>query len=509
MSDKKYYITTPIYYVNDVPHIGHAYTTIAADVLARFYRLYGYDVLFMTGTDEHGQKIERAAEKAGMTPQEFVNMNSQVFRDLDKHINSSSDMFMRTSSEEHKISAQALWNKLYDNGQIYESKYCGWYSIRDEAFFAESELVDGKAPTGAEVEWVEEPSYFFKLSQWQEPLLKYYQENPEFIGPDSRRNEVMSFVKSGLRDLSISRSTFKWGIPVPQNPEHVMYVWIEALSIYITALGHPNVDSDKFKQFWPTCVQLMGKDIIRFHGVYWPAFLMAAGYPLPKKEFAHGWWTIEGEKMSKSIGNVVDPIALTNKYGVDPVRYFLMREVPFGKDGDFSIHSFINRVNSDLANDLGNLSQRVLSFVYKNCEAKIPAHGIFTEADNELLNMAKALNKTIFDLMEKQEISKICEAIWAVIGESNRYIDTQQPWSLRKTDQERMQTVLYVLMEALRYIAILTQPIMPDSATKILEQLAIPFAQRVIDSIDENILKPETVLPQPEGVFPRIQLECI
>lgn len=379
-----YYLTTPIYYVNDKPHIGHAYTTLACDALARFKRLDGYEVKFLTGTDEHGQKVETAAANAGVDPQTFTDKVSLNFRDLAGAMNFSNDDFIRTTEERHKKACQAIWNKLLEKGHIYLGAYEGWYSVRDEAFFTETEVVDGKAPTGAPVEWVEEPSYFFDLSKWQEPLLKYYEEHPEFIAPSARRNEVMSFVKSGLRDLSVSRTSFKWGVPVPGDDAHIMYVWLDALTNYITAAGYPDTESSDFKAFWPADLHMVGKDILRFHAVYWPAFLMAADLPLPKRVFAHGWWTNEGQKISKSVGNVIDPLELIEKYGLDQVRYFLLREVPFGNDGDYSHTAMVNRMNSELANDFGNLSQRVLSMIAKNCDGKVPAHGDFTDADKTL-----------------------------------------------------------------------------------------------------------------------------
>ncbi|MBL0941823.1 MAG: methionine--tRNA ligase [Alphaproteobacteria bacterium] len=504
MNNKAYYITTPIYYVNGEPHLGTVYTSIAADVLARFYRLDGRQVTFLTGTDEHGQKVEKSAEKAGLSPQAFADQVSERFRALSKAYNLSEDIFIRTTEERHKKSAQHLWKKMSENGDIYESSFAGWYAMRDEAFYAESELIDGKAPNGAEVEWVEEPSYFFKLSDWQESLLQYYRQNPDFIAPESRRNEVMRFVENGLHDLSISRSTFNWGVPVPGNEKHVMYVWVDALANYITALGYPDSECSEFKAYWPEAIHLVGKDILRFHAVYWPAFLMAAGLTPPKRIFAHGWWTHEGQKMSKSLGNTIDPFALAECFGADQVRYFMMREIPFGGDGDFSEAALIKRTNADLANDFGNLCQRVLSFVYRNAGAKIPQPGPLTSPDQALLDQAHTLVEIVRKYAEVQALSKMCETIWVLVGEANRYIDSEQPWSLRKTDSTRMETVLYVLMNVIRHLAVVASPIIPKAASQILNFLSVPEDQRDFHALKNWELTPRTVLPEPQGVFPRI-----
>jgi methionyl-tRNA synthetase len=507
---KPFYITTPIYYVNDVPHIGHAYTTLACDVLARFMRLDGREVKFLTGTDEHGQKVEKAAKAGGIDPQTFTDRVSQNFRDLTRLMNYSNDDFIRTTEPRHVEACQALWNTLLDKGQIYLGSYAGWYSVRDEAFFGEDELTttptDRKiAPTGAECEWLEEPSYFFKLSEWQDKLLAFYDANPDFILPPGKRNEVMAFVKSGLKDLSISRTTFDWGIPVPGDEKHIMYVWLDALTNYITAVGYPDTaPGTDYDRFWPADLHMVGKDILRFHTIYWPAFLMAAGLEPPRRVFAHGWWTIEGQKMSKSLGNVIAPETLVETYGLDQTRYFLLREVPFGNDGDFSHRAMVNRINGDLANDYGNLVQRVLSMIQKNCGAAVPQPGPFTDADRTLLDAADALLGNLRRELSVQAFHKGIEVIWSVIGDANRYVDEQAPWALRKTDPARMQTVLYVLAETIRRIAILTQPYMPQASIRILDQIGVAADARGFDRLAEtHALVAGTPLPPPQGVFPR------
>jgi methionyl-tRNA synthetase len=504
---KTYYVTTPIYYVNDSPHIGHAYTTLACDVLARFKRLDGFRVKFLTGTDEHGQKVEKAAEAAGVDPQSFTDEVSQRFRTLAATMNFSNDDFIRSTEERHKRAVQDLWGRLKERGHIYLGSYDGWYSVRDEAFYGEAELIEkgGQkiAPTGAPVEWVKEPSYFFDLSKWQEPLLKFYEENPDFILPDSRRNEVISFVKGGLRDLSISRTSFKWGVPVPGDDAHIMYVWFDALTNYITAAGYPDQDGD-YADFWPADLHMVGKDILRFHAVYWPAFLMAADLQPPKRLFAHGWWTNEGEKISKSLGNVIDPVSLVETYGLDQTRYFLLREVPFGNDGDFSHQAMINRMNSELANDLGNLCQRVLSMVVKNCNGAVPTPGAFEPADQALLDKANAMLPTVRAHLDVQAFHKMLETVFEVVGDANRYVDEMAPWALRKTDPARMETVLYTLVEAIRHAVILLQPVMPDTTAKLLDQLALGPDERGFDRLSPDYrLVPGTSLSKPEGAFPR------
>lgn len=499
-------ITTPIYYLNGAPHLGHVYTTIAADVLARYWRLAGAQVKFLTGTDEHGQKVAQAAEAAGETPQAFTDRMSALFLEMTKKINSSHDVFLRTTEPRHHEAAQALWKTLEDAGQIYESTYAGWYAVRDEAYVDESEIKDGKAPSGAPVEWMEESSYFFRLSAWERPLLDYYEANPNALAPLSRRNEVLSFIKGGLRDLSISRTKFAWGVPVPGSSEHVMYVWIDALSYYLTALGYPNKESNELKTFWPESIQLLGKDILRFHAIYWPAFLMAAGLTPPKRIFAHGWLVHDGEKMSKSLGNVVDPFQLIDMYGLDSLRYFLIREVVFGQDGSYSETALVQRINSDLANDLGNLVQRVLSFIYKNAGGKIPQPHGFSAEDREMLARAAHLHDILRDDMEAQAFQAYCVHIWEVVSEANRYVDSQKPWSLRKSsdpqDHQRMETILYVLCEAIRHIAVYLQPVIPESAAKILDQMR--QSSRTFKDLQTPLVA-NTPLSEPSPLFPRVE----
>ncbi len=502
-ADRPYFVTTPIYYVNDVPHLGHAYTTVVCDVLARFMRLDGRRVKFLTGSDEHGEKVERSAQALGLTPQEFCDRISPAWRDMTQLLNISNDDFIRTTEERHIRGVQALWQELERRGEIYLGRFAGWYSVRDEAFYAESELVDGKAPTGAEVEWLEEDNYFFRLSAWQDRLLAFYDANPEAIAPRSRRNEVISFVKSGLNDLSISRTSFSWGIPVPGNPAHVIYVWFDALINYITAIGYPEVENSDYSAFWPAELHMVGKDILRFHTVYWHAFLMAAGLEPPRRVFAHGWWTVEGQKMSKSLGNFIAPKELVDRYGLDPLRYFLLRELPFGSDGDFSHRAVVGRLNGDLANDFGNLAQRVLAMINRNCAASVPRPGPVAEADERLLGEARGLLSRVRPLIAEQQAFHLAlETIWRVVAEANRYVDEQAPWALRRTDPTRMGTVLYTLAEVLRHLGIVTQPFVPDAAGMLLDQLAVPQeARRFADLADK--LPPGRQLPAPSGIFPR------
>ena len=504
--NNKFYITTPIYYVNDVPHIGHAYTTLACDIVSRFKRLDGFEVFFLTGTDEHGQKVETAANNKKMNPQKFVNEVSVNFKKLLKCMNFSNDDFIRTTEERHIKACHKIWNKLVENGHIYLGTYSGWYAIRDEAFSSESELVEGKAPSGAPVEWVEEPSYFFNLSKWQDKLLSLYKKNAGFISPPSRRNEVISFVKGGLKDLSVSRTSFSWGVKVPKDNDHIMYVWLDALTNYISACNYGNDDINKdYSNFWPADLHMVGKDIIRFHAGYWPAFLMAADLPVPKKVFAHGWWTNEGQKISKSLGNVIDPFDIVDNYGVDQVRYFLMREVPFGNDGDFSVSQLINRANSDLSNNLGNLFQRVVSMIVKNCNGKVPQKpSLFLEKDLVLINSIKNSLDHYRNLIENQKFDQFLKDIWSIVSDANKYVDEQAPWSLKKNDFNRMEVVLYSLIETLKQIAIMLQPFIPISSNYMLDHLNISIDDRQFKSIDVFI-KGGGDISIPSSLFPRIE----
>ncbi len=502
MTKKTYYVTTPIYYVNDRPHIGHAYTTLAADVMARFKRLDGYDVHFLTGTDEHGQKIQRSAEAKGVSPQAFTDEVSAVFRELATDFNFSHNDFIRTTEDRHKRACAQMWKLLSDAGHIYLDKYSGWYAVSDEAFYDEGELIEGPdgnriAPTGKSVEWVEEESYFFRLSAFEKPLLELYEKQPDFILPKGRRNEVISFVKGGLQDLSISRTTFDWGVGVPGDEKHVMYVWLDALTNYITATGWP----DEAPR-WPADLHLVGKDILRFHAIYWPAFLMGAGLPLPKRVFAHGWWTNEGEKISKSLGNVIDPYELKETFGLDQTRYFLLREVPFGNDGDFRRDAMITRMNSDLANNLGNLAQRSLSMIAKNLGGVVPAVTLTAEDEALIEAAGESLLNGVREHLDVQAFNKALETIWLVISEANVYIDAQAPWTLKKTDPERMGAVLYTVIETVRRVAVILQPVMPESSGKLLDLLAQSEDQRHFASLEQRLAE-GTELPAPAGVFPR------
>ncbi|WP_068312590.1 methionine--tRNA ligase [Polycladidibacter hongkongensis] len=509
MSTKQpFYITTAISYPNGVPHIGHAYEALATDVLARFQRLDGREVHFLTGTDVHGQKMLQTAQKLGVTPNDLANENSMAFREMVALMGCSNDDFIQTNEPRHYEACKAIWQKMLDNGDIYKDSYAGWYSVRDEAYYQEGETElreDGVryGPQGTPVEWVEEESYFFRLSAYEDKLLALYESQPDFIGPATRRNEIISFVKGGLRDLSISRTTFDWGIPVPGDEKHVMYVWVDALTNYITALGYPDMDGDMAK-FWPANVHVIGKDIIRFHAVYWPAFLMSAGVPLPQRVFAHGFLFNSGEKMSKSLGNVIAPADLVGQYGLDQIRYFFLREVPFGQDGNYSHEQVVARINADLANDLGNLAQRSISMIFKNCEGKIPQPSAFSTADSEILGMADAMLEKCRVHMQRQEIHKALDVIWTVVGKANQYFAGQEPWALKKTDPERMNTVLYTTAEIIRKVGILIQAVMPTSAEKLLDLLEVPQDARSFAALEGEVrLQAGTPISKPAGVFPR------
>ena len=508
MTATPFYITTAISYPNGRPHIGHAYEAIAADVMARFKRLDGFDVRFMTGTDEHGQKMQTTAATLNKTARELADENSARFREMDDKLGVSYDRFIRTTDEDHYPASQALWKKMEESGDIYLDKYAGWYSIRDEAYYAEdeTELRDGQRyaiSTGTEVKWTEEESYFFRLSKYQDRLLELY-ETEGFIFPETRRNEIASFVRSGLNDLSISRTTFDWGVPVPGNDKHVMYVWVDALTNYITGLGYPDTENERFQKYWPADLHLIGKDISRFHSIYWPAFLWSAGLELPRRVFAHGFLLVDGEKMSKSVGNVVDPSDLVDSFGLDPLRFFLLREVSFGQDGSYSAEGIKNRINSDLSNDLGNLAQRSLSMIAKNCGSAVPQPGEFTAEDDAMLQQARGLYELVRQDFDQQAFHKALERIWHVVANCNRYFTAQEPWKLKKTDPERMATVLYVTAEVIRIVATLVQPVMPTSMGKMLDLLAVDEGDRLFTGLQKP-LAPGTELPQPEPVFPRYE----
>jgi len=503
---KPFYVTTAIAYPNGAPHIGHVYEAIATDAVARFHRLDGRDVRFLTGTDEHGLKMAQTAARENVSPFDWASKNSAQFRAMDERYGVSFDRFIRTTDRDHYAASQELWRRMEAAGDIYLGKYEGWYSVRDEAYFDESETTLGedgarRAPSGAPVEWVVEESYFFRLSAFQDRLLKLYEDEPRFIGPDARRNEVLAFVKRGLSDLSISRTTFDWGVPVPDDPRHVMYVWVDALTNYITGAGFPD-EASVLWRWWPADLHVIGKDIIRFHAVFWPAFLMSAGLPLPRRVFAHGFLYNRGEKMSKSVGNVVDPFALADGYGVDAVRYFLLREVPFGQDGNYSHDAIVGRLNADLANDLGNLAQRSLSMIAKNCEGRAPQPGSLTQGDQAMLDAADALLPKTRQAFDDLALHSALSAIWAVVAETNRYFANEQPWALKKTDPERMATVLYVTAETVRIVSVLAQPFMPTSSAKLLDLLGVRDDARGFAAISER-LKPGAELPAPQPVFPR------
>ncbi|MGD0315061.1 MAG: methionine--tRNA ligase [Xanthobacteraceae bacterium] len=509
MADKPYYTTTAISYPNGPPHIGHAYEAIATDAIARFMRLDGYDVFFLTGTDEHGQKMQQTAAREGLTPRQLLDRNVPRFEAMVKRLNCSNDDFIHTTEERHHRSSEEIWRRMEQNGDIYLGKYAGWYSVRDEAYYAESETrLDDSGrrvgPQGTPVEWVEEESYFFRLSAYADKLLDLYRRVPDFVLPKERLNEVASFVRGGLQDLSISRTTFDWGIRVPGRDGHIMYVWVDALTNYITAVGFPDTDSEKFRKYWPADLHVIGKDIVRFHAVYWPAFLMSAGIAVPRRIFSHGFLFNRGEKISKSVGNVIDPFDLAKEYGVDPLRYFLLREVPFGQDGNYSHEAIVNRTNADLANDLGNLAQRSLTMVARNFAGVLPKPGPFTQADEIMLSSADDMIESVRHDMETQQLHMVLNFVWKVIALANQYFTAQAPWALAKTDPARQGTILYVTAEVLRQVAILALPFMPASAEKLLDLLAVPAEERLFSFLGSaHRIAAGAKLPAPAPVFPR------
>jgi methionyl-tRNA synthetase len=508
--DKNYYITTPIYYPSAKPHMGHAYSSIIADFFARFKRMDGYDVHFLTGTDEHGLKIQRAAEKKGVQSLEFCDEISQTFRDLSKTLNLTNTDFIRTTEKRHKLSVQNLWNKLKKNDDIYLSKYSGWYSISDEAFYSDDEIeeIDGKKQailSKSSVEWMDEESYFFRLSKWEKPLLDYYKKNPDFLSPLSRKKEVISFVKGGLKDLSVSRKSFSWGIAVPENKDHVIYVWLDALTNYISALNYPNTNDPLFKKFWPASIHLIGKDILRFHAVYWPAFLLAAKIPLPKKIYGHGWILSGEEKMSKSKGNILDPIEIINQYGLDPLRYYLIKEVSFGNDGNISQDRLEDCINSDLANNYGNLCQRVTAFVIKNCKGRIPSDIKFEKDDLKILDKFKTNLDIIREKINNQDINFYIDFIVNSLFETNKYFNDQEPWK-KKDDIVRLNTIIYTTLEIIRKISFMLYPIIPESTLNALKIFNIKENEINFSSLDNhNYLKFDSKIHKIDILFKKIE----
>ncbi len=489
--NKNFYITTPIYYPSGKPHMGHAYSSIIADIFARFKRMEGFNVFFLTGTDEHGQKIEKEAKKNNKDPKEFCDEISQTFRSLTKILNLTNDDFIRTTETRHLNSVNEIWNRLIKSGDIYLDKYSGWYSVSDEAYYDKDEIQekDGRKiskTSGSEVEWVEEESYFFKLSAFQKKLLDYYKINENFILPQSRKNEVISFVEKGLKDLSISRTSFSWGIPVPQNNKHVIYVWLDALTNYLSALNFPDTEDKKYKAFWPADVHIIGKDILRFHAIYWPAFLIAANLPLPKRVFGHGWILSDDKKMSKSLGNILDPIEVIKDYGIDQLRYYLIKEVSLGNDGSISMENLKNCINNDLANNYGNLCQRVFSFIKKNCRNKIPKKNKLKENDIKLIENIKNNIPKLISYINKQNLNEYIKMVVNFSFEANKYFNDSEPWSLKTKDPERMNSILHTILEQIKNISILLNPIIPISTKKVLDTINLSDKDISIDNIKKD-----------------------
>jgi methionyl-tRNA synthetase len=511
-----FYITTAISYPNGRPHIGHAYEAVATDAIARFQRMRGRDVFFLTGTDEHGLKMAQAARERGVSPAEFATEMSGYFKEMDEKLNISFDRFIRTTEPAHHRASEAIWQAMADAGDLYLGRYEGWYSVRDEAYYDEKELVEGESgeklsPQGTAVEWTVEESWFFRLSAYQDRLLDHYRAHPDFIRPESRRNEVLRFVEGGLSDLSISRTSFDWGVRVPGSDNHVMYVWLDALTNYITALGYPD-DTEAWRRYWPADLHVIGKDVVRFHAVYWPAFLMSAGIALPKQVFGHGWLLSRGEKMSKSVGNVVDPNDLVAAFGVDSLRYFLLREVTFGQDGSYSGEAIVTKVNADLANSFGNLAQRTLSFIARNCDGELPTGGKRDPADEALLALvSQVTRRDVPAHFEALQLSQGIEGWLKAVFACNQYIDAQAPWALRKSDPERMKAVLATLYVAIRDLAIVIAPIVPAASSRLLDTMGVALGERDYEALEdsgsyERLAGSGFRLAAPSPIFPKLEL---
>ncbi len=508
---KNFYITTPIYYPSGKPHMGHAYSSIVADIFARFKRNEGYNVLFLTGTDEHGQKIQKEAIKNNKDPKTFCDELSDKFRQLSKILNLSNDDFIRTTERRHYDSVNEIWNKLIKSGDIYLDKYSGWYSVSDEAFYDEDEIenVNGKKiskNSGSVVEWVEEESYFFRLSAWTKKLLEYYDKNVNFISPSSRKNEVVNFVNKGLKDLSVSRTSFTWGIPVPNNKKHVIYVWLDALTNYLSALNFPNIKDEKYRNFWPADIHIIGKDILRFHAIYWPAFLLAANLPLPKKVFGHGWILSDEKKMSKSLGNILDPIEIINKFGIDQLRYYLIKEVSLGNDGSISMENLKNCINNDLANNYGNLCQRVFSFIKRNSDNKIPKRSKFTNNDKKLIDNLRNNIPKLIDMINNQNLNEYIKTVVNFSFEANKYFNDNEPWAIKKKDPNRMNDILNTISEQIKNISILLNPIIPNSTYKVLDVMNISSKDVTIENIkNEKLINHNKELNDMNILFKKIE----